>query len=94
MRDGQPARHVAPSLGHMQQTVRYRVRQVAPSEGRRGKLFSEVLKDEGDKRYKITLKAKDNSQSPEQIKLQLKKNINPTEIKVGIKNNSGWKNNN
>jgi hypothetical protein len=31
------------------------------------------------------LKVKDNSQSPEQIKLQLKKYINPTEIKVGIK---------
>jgi hypothetical protein len=78
MTDGQPARHVAPSLDHMQQTVRYGARQVPPSEGRRGKLFSEVLKDEGDKRYKITLKEKDNSQSPEQIRFQLKKNINPT----------------
>jgi len=54
-----------------------------PSEGRR-KLFSEVLKGEEDRRYKITLKAKNGSQSPEQIKLQLK-DINPTDIKVGIK---------
>jgi hypothetical protein len=58
---------------------------VLPSEGRRRKLFSEVLKDEGEKRYKITLKAKDNRQSPEQTKLQLKKDNNPTDIKVGIK---------
>jgi hypothetical protein len=85
MRDGQPARHEAPFLDHMQQTVRHGAQQVPPSEGRKGKLFSEALKDEGDKQYKITLKAKDNSQSLEQIKLQLKKNINPTEIKVRIK---------
>jgi regulator of replication initiation timing len=51
-------------------------------EGRQ--LFSEVLKGGGDKRYKITLKAKDNEKSPEQIQLQLKE-INPTGIKVGIK---------
>jgi hypothetical protein len=44
-----------------------------------------VLKGGGDKRYKISLKAKDNEKSPEQIKLQLKKEINPTDIKVGIK---------
>ncbi|PSN37858.1 hypothetical protein C0J52_21341 [Blattella germanica] len=37
------------------------------------------------KRYKITLKAKDNSQSSEQVKTLLKKNINPAGIKVGIK---------
>jgi hypothetical protein len=57
---------------------------VPTSDGKRRKLFSEVLKD-GHKRYKITLKTKDNSQSPKQIKLQLKKDINPTEIKVSIK---------
>jgi hypothetical protein len=85
MRDSQPARHVAPSLDHMQQTSRSGARPMPPSEGRRRKLFSEVLKDKGDKEYKITLKAKNNSQSPEQIKLQLKKDINPTDIKVGIK---------
>jgi hypothetical protein len=91
IRDGQPARHEAPSLDHMQQTVRHGARQVLPSEGRRGKLFSEMLKDKGDKWYKITLKVKDNSQSPEQIKLQLKKNINSAEIKVGIKTlNTLW----
>lgn len=57
-----------------------------PSKGRRRrKLFSEVLKDGGDERYKITLNAKDNNKSREQNKLQLKKDINPTDIKVGIK---------
>ena len=44
-----------------------------------------MLKGGGDKRYKIRLKTKDNEKSPEQIKLQLKKEINQTDIKVGIK---------
>jgi hypothetical protein len=44
-----------------------------------------VVKTEGNKRYRITLKAKDKTLSPEQIKLRLKKNIIPTDIKVGIK---------
>ena len=44
-----------------------------------------MLKGGGDKRYKIRLKAKDNEKSPEQIKLQLKKEMNQTDIKVGIK---------
>jgi len=56
-----------------------------PSGDRRRKIFSEVLKDDGGKRYRITLKAKNNSHSTEQIKRQLKKDINPTAIKVGIK---------
>jgi hypothetical protein len=84
MRDSQPVRKVARSLDHMQQTSRSEARQVPPSDGRRRKLFVEVLKDETDKRYKITLKGKDNCKSPEQIKLQLM-DINPTDIKVGIK---------
>ena len=58
---------------------------MSPSEGGRRKLFSEVLNDERDERYTITLKAKDNSRSSEQIKLQLKNEIDPTYIKVGIK---------
>jgi len=58
---------------------------VPPSKGRRRKLFLEVLKDGGDEQYKITLNAKDNNKSWEQIKLQLKKDIKPTDIKVGIK---------
>jgi hypothetical protein len=85
MKVSQPARQVAPSLDHMQQTSRSGARHVSRSEGRRRKNFLEVLKDEGDRRNKITLKATDNSQSPEQIKLQLKKDINPADIKVGIK---------
>ena len=46
MRDSQPARQVAPSLDHMQQTSRSEAQQVPPSDGRRRKLFSELLKDE------------------------------------------------
>jgi hypothetical protein len=85
VRVSQSVRQVAPSLDHKQQTSRSGARTVSPSEGRRRKLFLEVLKDEGDKRYKITVKAKDKSQLPEQIKRQLKKDINPTDVKVGIK---------
>jgi hypothetical protein len=85
LRDSQLARHVAPTLDHMQQPSRSEARQVPPSDGRRRILFTEVLKDGTDKRYKITLKAKDLCKSPEQIKLKLKKDINPTDIKVGIK---------
>jgi hypothetical protein len=58
---------------------------VPPSVGTRRKLFSELLNDGGDERYKITLNAKGNNKSREKIKLQLKKDINPTDIKVGIK---------
>jgi hypothetical protein len=57
---------------------------VLPSEGGRRNLYAEAVENE-EKRYRITLKAKDDTLSPEQIKLQLKKNINPTDIKVGIK---------
>lgn len=76
---------MAPSLDHKQQSSRGGVRQVLPSEGGRRKLFSEVVKNEDNKWYRITLKVKDDTLSPEWIKLQLKKNINPTDIKVGIK---------
>jgi len=55
---------------------------VLPSEGGRRKLFSQVVKDEKDKRYTIKLKAKDSRQSSEQIKLQLMGVINPTDIKT------------
>jgi hypothetical protein len=81
---GQPTRQVTPSLDHRQHTYSGEARLVPRSEVRRRKFFSEVVKDEGSKRYRINTKAKDNSQSMEQIKNQLK-DINPSEIKVGIK---------
>jgi regulator of replication initiation timing len=84
-RERPTARQVAPSLDNRRQTPSSHVRQLSPPAGRNRKLFTEVLKGGGDKRYKLTLKAKDNEKSPEQIKLQLKKEINPTDIKVGIK---------
>jgi len=58
---------------------------VLPSEGGRRKFYSEMVKYKENKRYRIKLKAKDDTLTPEQIKLQQKKNINPTDIKVGIK---------
>jgi len=72
-------------MDHRQHTYNCAPRQVLPSVVKRRKLFSVVLKDEGGKRYSITLKAKDNSQTAEQIKTQLKKDINTTDNKVGIK---------
>jgi len=85
LKDSQPVRQVVSSREHMQQTSRSGPRQAPPSEAGRRKLFSEVLKDERDKRHTITLKSKDSGQSEEQIKLQLKKEINTADIKVGVK---------
>jgi small-conductance mechanosensitive channel len=85
MRDSRPASHVAPSMYHTQQTPRSGARQVLPSEGGRRKLFSEVLKGESNRRYKLSLKAKSDIQTVEQIKSKIKREINPTDIKVGIK---------
>jgi len=76
---------VTPSLDHMQQSPRSGVQLVLPSEDGRRKLFSEAVKKEENKRYRITLTPKDEDLSPELIKIQLKKNIHPTDIKVGIK---------
>ena len=73
IRDSQSVRQVAPSLDHLQQYPQGRVRQVLPSEGGRRKLYSEMVKNEENKRYGITLKAKDDTLTPEQIKLQLKR---------------------
>jgi hypothetical protein len=76
---------VAPSLDHTQQPTSSGAQLVLQSGSRRGKLYSEVVKKDDFKRYRITLTPKDEALSPDQIKSQLKRNINPTEIKVGIK---------
>jgi hypothetical protein len=56
------------------------------SGGGRKKLFSEVVKNQGNnKRYRTTLKPKEENITPQQIKSQLKNSINPMDIKVGIK---------
>jgi hypothetical protein len=57
--------------------------QIVPPIGGGRKLYSEVVKNkDNNKRYKITLKPKDTTTTPEQIKSQLKNSINPTEIKL------------
>ena len=84
--DSLTTRQVAPSLEHTQQSHSIGARQVASSGGGRRKLFSEAVKNQDDsRRYRITLISKEETITPEQIKLQLKKSINPTDIKVGIK---------
>ena len=60
-RDSHPARQVAPSLDHRHHTYSGEARQMLPSEDRRWKFFSEVLKDDGGRWYRITVKAKNNS---------------------------------
>jgi hypothetical protein len=63
-RDSRSARQVALSMVHRQQSARGAVRQVLPSEGRRRKLYSEAVKKDENKRYRITLKAKDETITP------------------------------
>jgi len=82
-KDSYSARQVAPSMDHRRHIYSGEARQVLPSVRR--ELYSDTLKEEGEKRYRISLKTKDNSQSTEQIKNQLKKDIITTDIKVGIK---------
>jgi hypothetical protein len=81
--DGQ----VETSIDYTLQAQNNNTQQAVPSTGeRRSKLYSEVVKtQDNNKRYKITLKPKEATTTPEQIKSQLKNCINPTEIKVGIK---------
>ena len=78
---------MAASIDYILQVQSNKIQQaVPPIGGRRRKLFSEVVKSQdNNKRYKITLKPKETTTTPEQIRSQLKNGINPTEIKVGIK---------
>jgi hypothetical protein len=80
-RNKQPERYEAPSLGHKHNT-NGEPRQVFPPDGGRRKLFSEALRGEKCKSHRITVQSKDIDQSMEQLKLQLKKDIDPTNIKV------------
>jgi hypothetical protein len=57
---------------------------VQSSPGVAKKLYSDLTSASTEKRYKHVIKSKSN-QSPEAIKNVLKTNINPTELKVGIK---------
>ena len=80
--DGQ----VATSVDYILRPQENSTEQIVPPIGGRRKLFSEVVKyQDNNKRYKITLKPKEATTTPEQIKTQLKNSINPAKIKVGIK---------
>jgi hypothetical protein len=57
---------------------------VTPSEGGR-RNYEEAVKQADKKRYRISLTPKDEALSADQIKVQLKRHINPTDIRVGIK---------
>jgi hypothetical protein len=71
--NSQTTRQVAPSLNHTQQSQIIGAWQTMPSEvGGRRKLFTEVVKNQDSKRYRITLKSKEEAITPVQYKLQLK----------------------
>jgi hypothetical protein len=75
---------VPPSMVGIGQTPATSVKQVQSPFGGARKLYSDVTSASTEKRYKLTVKSKPK-QSPETIKNVLKTNINPTELKVGIK---------
>jgi len=60
------------------------VKQVQPSLGGARNLYSDVISEKFEKRYKIMVKSRTN-ESTETIKNFLKANIHPTTMKVGIK---------
>ncbi|PSN35058.1 hypothetical protein C0J52_22841 [Blattella germanica] len=84
------ARHVLPSRGGnwsggtSVETSVAGSRRVLPSADH---LYSEAVKGNVEKRYKLTVKSK-TDHSTEAIKHILRTNINPTEIKIGINTNA------
>ena len=60
------------------------MRQVLPPERGRRKLYADEVKNQ-EERFRMTLKVKDETTTPEQIKQQLKMNISLTDIRGGIK---------
>ena len=72
---------MAPPLDHMQQPTSSGDQLVLPSGSERRKLYSEINIKAENKIYKLTLTPKDESLTPEQIKAQLKRNINPIQLK-------------
>jgi ribonuclease HI len=84
--------HGAPSLTRRQEQAGMTARDVAPSDGRDRKLYSEALgREKNVKLFKLTVTAKGN-QSADTIKGLLKSKINPTEIKVEINTFKSLKN--
>lgn len=75
--------NAVPSCSGTAEASRATARHLLPSTSVKQKLFSDALKGNTVKRYKLTLKSKSN-QSPDEVKNYLKRNIDPTKIKVGI----------
>jgi len=80
----QTARKVAPFLDDVQQPTSIGDQLVVSSGGER-RTFSQNLLEKRKQRYKLTLTSKVESFTPEPTKAQLKRNINATDFKVGIK---------
>jgi hypothetical protein len=59
---------VAASIDYTLQARNNNIAQIVPPIGGGRKLYSEVVKNKDNKRYKITLKPKDTTTTPEQIK--------------------------
>jgi len=75
---------VAPFIGSpLELTQRGNVASVPPSDGRK-ELYAEVLKGKNVRRYKITVKSKEN-QPADAVKKITKSCIDPIDMKIGIR---------
>jgi hypothetical protein len=83
-RGAKQSARVPPSMDGIGETPATGAKQGQTSSGGAMKFDSEVRRANIEKRYKLPAKSKSN-QSPETIKNVLKMNINPTEMKAGIK---------
>jgi len=63
--------------------LRMTSRQVLPPYDNYPKLYSDAVAGQEEKKYKLSLRTKDNH-TPDKIKRPLKAKVNPTEINVGI----------
>jgi len=81
---------VAPSIGSpLELTGRGNVVSTPPSEGRK-ELYADVLKGKNVRRYKITVKSRDN-QPADAVKEIIKSCIDPVDMKIGIRTFKGLK---
>jgi hypothetical protein len=67
---------VSASVGYTVRPQNNSTQKIYPPTGGKEKLFSELLKNQDNKIYKITLKPKEITNTVEHIKIQVKNSIN------------------
>jgi hypothetical protein len=90
-RDTQVDGQLATSTGVNLELDRTGNRTGSPSSGGRKKQYAEVLTGKNGTRHKLTVRTKDN-QTTETFKKMIKSNINPTQMKIGIRAIKGLQN--